>query len=289
MPDLNPQDQAVLQEIWSNNLSLVQVWQSYKLLNLSQNCTFSAAITMFLENLESNSRSARYVKEFRWVLARVDKHLPDGLTLYQSTTKCLWSALETAGLGETGRRKVGVFLNWCYREKLIPTPVLVPGKPSYPAGEVRTLSNPQVTSLLQACPPPLLGHLWLCLCMGLRVAEAIRVADLECRDGYLIVGAKASKTRTRRVITMLEGHGKYWKMVEPQVNLRRRLTALKKSAGIQDWPRNAMRHTAASHWLNYYQDENKAALHLGHSPAILHRHYKALVTQKESEEFFCLW
>ena len=47
--------------------------------------------------------------------------------------------------------------------------------------------------------------------------------------------------------------------------------------------------TSASHWLNYYQDEQKAALHLGNSPTMLHRHYKALVTRKESEEFFKLW
>ena len=70
---------------------------------------------------------------------------------------------------------------------------------------------------------------------------------------------------------------------------RKRMERLKREAGIVTWPRNCMRHTAASHWLNFYQDEAKAALHLGHSPTMLHRHYKALVTQKESEEFFALW
>ena len=109
------------------------------------------------------------------------------------------------------------------------------------------------------------------------------------RDGHLIVGGKAAKTKTRRLTQWLPGHDRFASQVTPQVNLRRRMTALKSQAAIMHWPRNAMRHTAASHWLNHYQDEAKAALHLGHSPTMLHRHYKALVTRKESEEFFKLW
>jgi hypothetical protein len=109
------------------------------------------------------------------------------------------------------------------------------------------------------------------------------------RDGFLVVGAEAAKTRTRRVMEMLPGHEQWWKGVMPLGILRERFEALRKEAGVFNWPRNVMRHTAASHWLNFYQDEAKAALHLGHSPAMLHRHYKALVTRRESEEFFALW
>jgi len=125
--------------------------------------------------------------------------------------------------------------------------------------------------------------------LGLRRAEATKVDKLTCRDNYLIVGAEAAKTKTRRVIPLLSGHTKYWQRVQPLPNLRKRMERLKREAGIVTWPRNCMRHTAASHWLNHYQDEAKAALHLGHSPTMLHRHYKALVTRKESDEFFALW
>ena len=65
--------------------------------------------------------------------------------------------------------------------------------------------------------------------------------------------------------------------------------ALKKKAGLVEWPGNVMRHTAASHWLNRLQSADAPSLHLGNSPVMLHRHYKALVTRKESEEFFELW
>ena len=88
---------------------------------------------------------------------------------------------------------------------------------------------------------------------------------------------------------LLDGHEQWWKAVKPLKSLLERFEQLRESAGIHDWPMNAMRHTAPSHWLNFYQDEAKAAVHLGHSPAMLHSHYKALVTRRESEEFFELW
>lgn len=125
--------------------------------------------------------------------------------------------------------------------------------------------------------------------MGLRVSEAKNTEMLGLRDRFLIVGAKAAKTRTRRVMELLDGHEQWWKAIKPVKSLLERFEQLRESAGIHDWPMNAMRHTAPSHWLNFYQDEAKAALHLGHSPAMLHCHYKALVTRRESEEFFELW
>ena len=122
-----------------------------------------------------------------------------------------------------------------------------------------------------------------------RLSKTKVVEYLQVRDGFLIVGAQAAKTRTRRVMEMLPGHLSWWGKVQPLKSLRERFEALRSKAGLTHWPNNAMRHTAASHWLNHYQDEQKAALHLGNSPTMLHRHYKALVTRKESEEFFRLW
>jgi len=151
------------------------------------------------------------------------------------------------------------------------------------------LSIDEVSSLIKTCPSDLLGHLWLCLCMGLRVAEASRVQHLTVTETHLVVGAEASKTKSRRVLDILRGHQKYSRLIRPQVNLRKRMECLRAEAGLSRWPRNCMRHTAASHWLNKLQSADATALHLGNSPVMLHRHYKALVTRKESEEFFELW
>ena len=66
--------------------------------------------------------------------------------------------------------------------------------------------------------------------MGLRVAEAVCSEDLIMPDGHLIVGTKAAKTKTRRVIQWFPGHDRFAAQVTPQVNLRRRMTALRDQA-----------------------------------------------------------
>ncbi|MDA7632116.1 hypothetical protein N8778_04740 [Verrucomicrobia bacterium] len=70
------------------------------------------------------------------------------------------------------------------------------------------------------------------MCLGLRPAEATRTEALQVRDGFLVVGAKAAKTKTRRVLELPHGHEKYSSLIGPQVNLRRRMHALKQKAGL---------------------------------------------------------
>lgn len=288
--NLSDQDRNIVQEIWSHNLSLVQVWQTYKQVYLHASVSFEQASLEYLDYLLKQNRSQAYIDSMRWVLDEMRSLVSDEIPLSQHTTFLVQCALDRTQNREHKRRRLSSFYTWCHKMRYHPTQVTLPCQDrARPVGDPGMLTNESVQSMLTHAGDDLLGHLWLCLCMGLRVAEACRVEDLECRDGYLIVGAKASKTRSRRVITMLEGHQRYADLIRPQTNLRDRMERLREASGIKVWPRNCMRHTAASHWLNYYQDEQKAALHLGHSPAMLHRHYKALVTQAESEEFFGLW
>ena len=126
----------------------------------------------FLEDLAHRKKTKRYIDEMRYVLARLQHYLPGHLKLPELTTKTMRSSLVSAGMGETGRRMAAVFLNWAYHQLMMPAPIKVHGKPNYPRGEIQTLSNRDVASLIRVCPEDLLGHLWLCLCKGLRVAEA---------------------------------------------------------------------------------------------------------------------
>ncbi len=75
-------------------------------------------------------------------------------------------------------------------------------KPYCPSlNDIGTLSNRQVRALIDHYHDDLFGHLWFCLCLGLRRAEASKVDKLTCRDNYLIVDAEAAKTKTRRPCT----------------------------------------------------------------------------------------
>ena len=289
MPHLSDQDNQIIEEIWSHNLSLAEVWRTHKQVYLHADKSFIDATVEYLSHLQSQSRSPDYVNSMRWVLDEMRTLITDDLPLSHHTTFLVQCGLKKAKNQDHKRRRLSSFYSWCHKMRYLPAPLELKAESSNIARpDPGILSNNEVNSLLEHAGG-LLGHLWLCLCLGLRVAEATRVDDLDCRDGFLIVGAKASKTRSRRVIKLPVDHDKYWRFVSHTPNLRARMESLRESAGVRKWPRNCMRHTAASHWLNHYQDEQKAALHLGHSPAMLHRHYKALVTQKETEEFFELW
>ena len=43
----------------------------------------------------------------------------------------------------------------------------------------------------------------------------------------------------------------YWDSVRPVRYVRGQMARLRSKAGIITWPRNCVRHTAASHWLNF--------------------------------------
>jgi len=290
-PQLNPQDARIIDEIWSHNLSLVQIWESYKLVHLQASISLEEAIRRYTGWLRDNNRSPRYIQEIRWVLEELRGHIGDHLTVAQHTTFLVVGALKKCRSAGTKKIRYQSFYSWLYDQQLIPQPL------NFKSIQTRTsrtnpeiLTNQQVASLIHHCPDNLRSYIWLCLCMGLRVSEANRTQHITHRGGFLIIGEEAAvKTRTRRVCEVLPGHEQYLPSIQRQRNLRNRLNQLRDESGIARWHRNVMRHTAASHWLNHYQDEAKAALHLGHSPTMLHRHYKALVTRKESEEFFKLW
>jgi hypothetical protein len=287
--NLSDQDLSVVADMWSHGQSLAQVWSDWRRLYLASDQSVKTSVELFLSHLKEADCSHRYCQEFQWVLDRLDLFMDVSLPICQIPTKSWWGSLDAMGAGNTARRKVSVFLNWCLQQGFINEVVKIPGKPSYPKGDIEILSNKDVSSLIQSCPSDLLGHIWLCLCLGLRVAEAEKVDHLSVKGNYLIVGAKAAKTQTRRVLDIPEHHGHYASLIQPQVNLKKRMLALREESEITKWPRNVMRHTAASHWLNRLQSAEAAALHLGNSPVMLHRHYKALVTKDESEEFFAIW
>ena len=53
--------------------------------------------------------------------------------------------------------------------------------------------------------------------------------------------------------------------------------------GFEAWPKDILRHTAASMLMATWEDEGKVAATLGNSPTILHAHYRELVTRAEAK------
>ena len=71
--------------------------------------------------------------------------------------------------------------------------------------------------------------------------------------------------------------------------MRKRFIRLRDLAGIQTWPRNAMRHSFATYHLAHFQDIAKTAFELGHrSPDMQYLHYRNLVTHDAGQKWFAI-
>ena len=133
---------------------------------------------------------------------------------------------------------------------------------------------------------------------GLRTAELNRLTweNVRSDENSIIVDGKIAKSRSIRTVH-IEPCLKSWlekipdksgSVVKPE-KLRIRFESLKQMALQGSWVQNGLRHSYASYHLAKFGDEIKTAKEMGHSdPRILHNHYKALVTQKNAEEFWSL-
>jgi len=143
--------------------------------------------------------------------------------------------------------------------------------------------------------PGFLPYFALALFQGTRPEECARLnaKDIDLEREQITVSGAAAKTRNRRIVPLLppalsilsECPKPRW--FDWQTNFRRRRYAIRKAAKLKKWPKDVLRHTAASHFYNIYgMDEATKAL--GHSAAIMLRHYRALQTKEETKAWLAL-
>jgi len=165
------------------------------------------------------------------------------------------------------------------------------------------LTNAQVTALLNAvCDNDfeLLPYHALCIFAGIRPKEVERLSwsNLNMEEHFIEVPDEKSKTAVRRIVEMesllvrwlnyyVRRGGRTSGDVTPSSNLRKRLRAVRKTAGFELWPQDAPRRTFASCWLAVHSDVNRLNNLMGHtSPEMLWRHYHKAVTQKHARGFW---
>jgi integrase len=146
----------------------------------------------------------------------------------------------------------------------------------------------------------LLPYHVLCIFAGIRPKEVERLSwnNINMAERYVEVPEEKSKSAIRRIVEMepllvkwidyyIRACGSTNGDVTPASNLRKRLRALRKTAGIDQWPQDAPRRTFASCWLAIHSDVNRLNNLMGHtSPAMLWRHYHKAVTQKQAKTFW---
>ena len=72
-------------------------------------------------------------------------------------------------------------------------------------------------------------------------------------------------------------------------HFRDNMDELRKTAELESWPLNGLRHSFGSYHLAFHGDAVKTAGQMGHrSSDVVHNHYKALVLKTEAEQFWNL-
>ena len=171
--------------------------------------------------------------------------------------------------------------------------------------EVQVLNNDQVEALLNACiklDSELLPYHLFGIFAGIRPKELERMEwkDVRLEEHHILLPKGVTKGNYRRVIDIEDAlvgwlewfvgkHGEQTGSVTPDTNLRRRLRAVRHSAGVTEWVQDVMRHTYASNWLAKYESRDRLRANMGHRTSeILLNHYHQAIPRKEAEKFWSL-
>jgi integrase len=187
---------------------------------------------------------------------------------------------------------------WCVaRGYAASNPVTQAAKVKVPAGTIGILSVNEARRLLLACHDSILPAVAIGLFAGLRASEIGRLdwTEVSLEGGHIAVQATKSKTAARRIVEIsdnlrewLAPHRQLSGPVRPsRGSYQQLLTNAVKAAGIERWPRNALRHSFASFHLAHHRDAGRTALQLGHTESrTLFAHYRELVRRGDAEAFW---
>lgn len=144
--------------------------------------------------------------------------------------------------------------------------------------------------------PDMLGHVILGMFAGIRPGELgkLTYADVDLVRGIVRIDAATSKVRRRRFVE-LEPKAIHWLKLHvacvgavTPCQKRRKLRKLAAAMGWDCWPKDVLRHCAASYLMAKYRDSGLVADKLGNSPSILLRHYREIVTAESAIAFWSI-
>ncbi len=167
--------------------------------------------------------------------------------------------------------------------------------------EVTILTPAEAAALMKASEGDVAAFHAIGLFAGLRTAEIERIdwQQINLAKGNIHVKprtAKRTKKRGRsgRIVPILPNLRAWLEPVAKDSgpicgpNFRRRQTAAREAAGLNDWPRNVMRHSFVSYRLAATNDAAQTALEAGHREQVLFDHYRTPLAESDGEAYFAI-
>ena len=142
---------------------------------------------------------------------------------------------------------------------------------------------------------------WLALgaFCGIRHAELNQIewSHIDLANGHIRLSAAKTKTRSTRMIELPENlrawitpyakpDGLVCEVASAKGEIEKLTTRIQAGHPEFRWKQNAMRHSWISYKLALTNDENAVSQMAGNSPAMIIKHYRALVPKTQAEEWF---
>ncbi len=289
-----------------NGISLVDIASEWVRRNQWKEKTVSheEAMKAFLKHLQNRHSAPKTIEGYQTYVKRLAEVLGPSTALTEASSDKIsnWiRSYQNASSQDIIWRTLSSFYAWAAQRGWIETnPMSEVTRPKVILEEIHILTTAQSQTLLEAAREqagsPVLAYVAIGLFAGLRAAELSLLDwdDIDLDQRTILVKAANSKTRRRRVVTVSDNLSVWLKKaprtkIVPESCFREHFEAVREGAGLlQEWPRNALRHSFGSYHFAQHKNENLTASEMGNSPAMIYRHYRALVTPKDAKAFWSL-
>lgn len=257
------------------------------------------ALRELVRNRKSNGASERYCYDIELRIQRFCDDFPSK-SVAEITTQDVDNWLGGLGLApvtrNTFRRDLRTLFSFAMtRRYCVENPVIGSSKAKEVGGDIEILTVEQVASLLESASDTTLPFWALGAFAGLRSAELERLdwTQLDFESNFLEVKARNSKSARRRLVT-IQPNLQAWLSpyrhssgpICPK-NPRKLLEADRDRAGLlENWPKNALRHSFGSYHLEHFRNAPALALEMGNSPDVIFAHYRELVKPSEAARYW---
>jgi integrase len=262
-------------------------------------CTLDDLVAGFLQTKESDGASKRWLQDLKSRIGKFQRTFGKRIVATITVRDCDdWLRnLRLSPITRNNFRRIlrvlfGYAVNHSYCAE---NPLTKTAKARVIDKPVEVLTPEQTRRLLESATPEILPYIAIGAFAGLRRAELLRLdwSEIHLDRAYIEISAAKSKTASRRLVKILPNL-KAWLQPLAQArgpvappNVRVKLEAASKRAGIKDWPQNGLRHSYGSYHLARFEDAASTALQMGHVGAgVLFRHYREVVTPDAADSYW---
>ena len=265
--------------------------------------TLAALKARFFADPETKKRSKFYLDDLgkRW--RRFEEHFGPETMATDITPEGVREWLHSLPVSDLTKgnfhRNIAPVFGFAVNAGLLPeNPFRKVRKPSVAGADgVEVFTPGQMRSLLKAAHAEWLPVLALAGFAGLRPEELRRLTwdDIDMDCGFIEVKASKSKTGQRRLVTIsptlrawLKPYARREGVIVPRNERKLRLAAMK-TAKVETWPVDVLRHSFASYHLAAHGSIDGTALELGHSSTkMLFKHYREAVKPEAAKAWWAL-